>query len=257
MSGIFSRRELVHAQLTACRWASGKDDCSPETPVPPGRNEPGRDELLSGRVRLPVLLNIAGREVSIRPYSEGDEWVLVRTLGAPSQMVHLNGPESLEKIRDRHRRYVAMSAYPQAGCMYTIMVDPSPAGNVGYWEGEWRGQKVWETGWFVLPEFQGQGVATEATRLLVDVVTKLHGHSSLVATPSVNNHPSNTIPRKLGFALAGEAELEYPPGSSKVLRCNVWRLTLPATPRQPNQAEARAVANPTGDLDRGRRDRTL
>jgi len=33
-------------------------------------------------------------DVSVRPYAEGDLWLLERTLGDPSQMVHLNGPES-------------------------------------------------------------------------------------------------------------------------------------------------------------------
>ena len=107
-------------------------------------------------------------ELSIRPYAEGDMWVLDRTLGDPSQMVHLNGPESTEKLQKRHKKYVAMSADPHAGCMYTITMgsENAPVGNVGYWETEWDGQKGWETGWFVLPEFQGKGIATAAMRNL-------------------------------------------------------------------------------------------
>ena len=153
--------------------------------------------------------------------------MLERTLGDPNQMVHLNGPESAEKLRERHKKFLAMSADPRAGCMYTITIGKENAavGNVGYWETEWDGQKGWETGWFVLPEHQGKGIATAATEMLVNQVSK-HGRRFLFAYPSVHNHPSNAICRKLGFALVGETESEYPPASGKALRVNIWRLDM-------------------------------
>jgi RimJ/RimL family protein N-acetyltransferase len=168
-------------------------------------------------------------EVSIRPYAESDLWILERTLGDPEQMVHLNGPETMEKVRERHRRYVAMSADKRAGCMYTIMtgLEGAAAGNVGYWEAEWEGEKAWETGWFVLPEFQRKGIATGATRMLVNLVAKL-GRQYLLAYPSVDNLPSNAICREVGFVLTGQVESEYPPKSGRSLRVNVWRLDLSA-----------------------------
>jgi RimJ/RimL family protein N-acetyltransferase len=168
-------------------------------------------------------------EVSVRPYAEGDLWLLERTLGDPSQMVHLNGPESMEQIRKRHRKFLAMSADPHAGCQFTVLAGPvhSPAGNVAYWESEWKGQTGWEMGWFVLPEFQGRGVATAATRLIIDLVTKLPSHKFVLAFPSVDNHPSNAICRKLGFTLTERVSSEYPPGSKRSLQVNVWKLTLP------------------------------
>ena len=156
-------------------------------------------------------------------------WVLERTLGEPGQMAHLNGPESLETLRKRHAKFLALSFDPSAGCMFTITVGPgdTPAGNVGYWETEWAGERGWEVGWFVLPEFQGRGVATEATRTLLDRVAKL-GRRFIFAFPSVDNGPSNAICRKLGFALVGETESEYPPKSGKRLHVNIWRLDLKA-----------------------------
>jgi RimJ/RimL family protein N-acetyltransferase len=172
---------------------------------------------------------MAGIDVSLRPYAEGDMWVLEKTLGDPSQMVHLNGPESEEKLRERHKKFLAMSADSGAGCMYTITIGPEnvAVGNVGYWETEWDRQEGWETGWFVLPEFQGKGIATAGTRVLASRVAKL-GRSFLFAYPSVNNLPSNAICRKLGFILTGVTESEYPPKSGKTLRVNVWRLDLKA-----------------------------
>ena len=136
--------------------------------------------------------------VSIRPYAEGDLSLLERTLGDPNQMVYLNGPESLEKIRKRHNNFLAMSSDSHAGCQFSILAGPlhAPAGNVGYWETEWKGQNGWEMGWFVLPEFQGRGIATAATRLVLDLITKLQSHKFVFAFPSVDNNPSNAICRK-------------------------------------------------------------
>ena len=168
-------------------------------------------------------------DVSIRPYAEGDLWLLEKTLGNPDQMVHLNGPESTEHIQKRHKKFLAMSADPHAGCQFTILVGPlhAPAGNVGYWESAWKDKSGWEMGWFVLPEFQGRGIATAATKQVIDLITKLGSHGFVFAFPSVENNRSNAICRKLGFILTEQASSEYPPGSKLVLRCNIWMLTLP------------------------------
>ncbi len=172
---------------------------------------------------------MAGDEVSLRPYAEEDMSILERTLGDPNQMMHLNGPESVEKLQERHKKFLAMSADPRAGCMYTIVIGPEKvaAGHTGYWEREWEGQKGWETGWFVLPELQGKGIATAGMRKLVSHVAKLD-RRYLFAFPNVNNGPSNAICRKLGFTLTGETDFEYPDKSGKHLRVNVWRLDLKA-----------------------------
>lgn len=168
-------------------------------------------------------------QISIRPYAEGDMWVMEKTLGDPNQMVYLNGPEGAEKLRERHEKFLAMSADPGAGCMYTITMgtDNVPVGNVGYWETEWDGQAGWEMGWFVLPDHQRKGVATAATRMLVNHVARL-SRRYLFAYPSVDNSPSNAICRKLGFNLTGQTESEYPPRSGRFLRVNIWRLDLKA-----------------------------
>jgi len=168
-------------------------------------------------------------EVSIRPYAEGDLWLLERTLGEPSQMVHLNGAESAEKIRKRHSLFLRMSADPGAGCQFTILSGPlhAPAGNVGYWDSGWKGHTGWEMGWFELPEFQGRGIATSASRRVIGLITELRSHRFVFAFPSVENDPSNAICRKLGFTFVEEARSEYPPGSGLFLNCNIWMLTLP------------------------------
>jgi RimJ/RimL family protein N-acetyltransferase len=164
-------------------------------------------------------------DVDIRPWSDGDFPLLERLMGDPAMTDHLGGPETPEKIRERHERYCRISDSGK-GRMFAIVVGPQrvAAGSVGYWEREWRGQRVWETGWSVLPEFQGQGVATRATAAAVERARAEWKHRFIHAFPSVDNTPSNTICRKVGFSLQEEVEFEYPPGN--FMPCNDWRLDL-------------------------------
>ena len=164
-------------------------------------------------------------EVDIRPWSDGDLPLLERLLGDPAMTEHLGGPETPEKLRERHERYCRSSDAGKEN-MFVIVVGPgrTAAGSIGYWEKLWRGQPVWETGWSVLPEFQGQGVATRATAALVERARAEGKHRFMHAFPSVDNGPSNAICRKVGFTLQEEVEFEYPPGN--FMRCNDWRLDL-------------------------------
>jgi RimJ/RimL family protein N-acetyltransferase len=137
---------------------------------------------------------------------------------------HLGGPESEEKLAERQTRYAAMSD-PGSGAMFKIVDENGEAtGSVGYWEKEWRGGTVYETGWSVLPEHQGRGLAGAGTRLVIEEARAQRRHRWLHAFPSVDNAPSNAICRKLGFELLGAEEFEYPKGYW--MRCNDWRLDL-------------------------------
>jgi len=65
----------------------------------------------------------------------------------------LGGPEAPEKIPERQERYYRRSQ-TEVNLMFVIVVGPErvPAGSIGYWEHNWQGEVVWETGWSVLPE---------------------------------------------------------------------------------------------------------
>lgn len=132
---------------------------------------------------------------------------------------HVGGPESAEKIAERQARYQVPGSR-----QYRIVVDGEDAGWVGYWEREWLGEKVWETGWSVLPGFQGRGVASEATRKLIEIARTETTLRYVHAYPSVDNAPSNAICRKVGFELMGDYRFEYPKGN--IMRCNDWRYDL-------------------------------
>jgi hypothetical protein len=106
--------------------------------------------------------------VHLEPWADGDIPLLAKLTGDPAMMEHLGGPESPEKIADRQARYVADAGTDP---MFKIVDDATGegVGSVGYWEREWRGQQVYETGWSVLPAFQGLGVAGIRSVALVQV----------------------------------------------------------------------------------------
>ncbi|MFI1826189.1 GNAT family N-acetyltransferase [Streptomyces sp. NPDC020412] len=168
--------------------------------------------------------------VLIEPWSEGD-FDLLRATNAPGMMEHLGGPETEEKLLDRHRRYVALSAADAgAGRMYRIVVAATgeAAGTIGFWEqtSTSEGLPVYETGWGVLAEFQGRGMASRATALVVEAARAAGRHRYLFAYPKVENAASNAVCRKVGFELLGEVAMEYPPGHP--ITSNEWRLDLRA-----------------------------
>jgi RimJ/RimL family protein N-acetyltransferase len=164
-------------------------------------------------------------DVRLEPWGEGDLPLLEQLLGDPEMMEHLGGPESPEKLAERQGRFERL-ADSGAGRMFKIVDAPTgaPLGSVGYWDKTWRGEEVYEIGWFVLPAFQGRGIAGRGTGLAIDMARADGKHRFLHAFPSVRNAPSNAICRKLGFTLLGEMEFEYPPGS--FMQCNDWRLDL-------------------------------
>jgi RimJ/RimL family protein N-acetyltransferase len=161
--------------------------------------------------------------VHLRPWREADLSLLEALLGDPTMMRHLGGPESDEKIAERHARYLTGA---DADSQFRIVDDATgeAVGWVGYWERAWRDQEVYEIGWSVLPAFQGRDIAAAATAQAI-AMARAHGeHRFVHAFPSVDNAPSNAVCRKTGFVLLGDYEFEYPPGS--FMRCNDWRLDL-------------------------------
>jgi RimJ/RimL family protein N-acetyltransferase len=162
-------------------------------------------------------------KVRLEPWGAGDLPLLEQLLGDPAMTEHLGGPESPEQLFKRQKRY----ELPETPMFKIVDEDTGEAvGSIGYWEREWRDEQVYETGWSVLPAFQGRGIASEATAQVAALAAAEGTHRYLHAFPSVDNAPSNAICRKVGFTLLGEYEFEYPKGN--FMRCNDWRLDLNA-----------------------------
>jgi RimJ/RimL family protein N-acetyltransferase len=162
--------------------------------------------------------------VDIRPWSESDFPLLERLLGDPAMTEHIGGPESPDKIRERHRGYCDCHTNNEPQFVILIGPERAAAGWIGYWGREWQGKSVLETGWLVLPEFQGKGIATNATRLIVEVARTRGKTRFMHAYPSVDNIPSNIICQKAGFKLQGAVSFEYP--KDHLMQCNDWCLDL-------------------------------
>lgn len=162
-------------------------------------------------------------DVTLHPWSEEDLWLELRA-NTPAMKEHLGGIESEETIRDRHRRFLDLPVLG-TGWMFRVALPDAPGvGSVGYWEREWRGERVYEMGWHVLSEYQGRGLASTAVRLAA-AHAATHGRRRWAhAYPKLANGPSNGVCRKAGFTLLGECDFEYPKGNP--IRCNDWRLSL-------------------------------
>ncbi|MCM3268072.1 GNAT family N-acetyltransferase [Paenibacillus elgii] len=166
-------------------------------------------------------------QVRIEPWAEADLDLLYR-LNTPEMLEHLGGPETEEQLLVRHKRYVEIGR-KGTGRMFGIFLQPSleAVGNIGYWERNWQGETVYETGWGVLPAYQGKGIAAMAATAAIASAKNERKHRYMHAFPSVDNPASNAICRKLGFQFVAECSFEYPPGS--IMRCNDWRLDLDAS----------------------------
>ncbi|MFI5759100.1 GNAT family N-acetyltransferase [Streptomyces sp. NPDC051569] len=187
-------------------------------------------------------MNTEAPPVRIEPWSE-DDLDLLRASNAPELMTHLGGPETEEQLLTRHRRYVGLSADRTGkGRIFRIVLlpDGEPVGTIGFWEQTWQGEQLYETGWGVLTEFQGRGIAAAAAAAVVEQARTERMHRYLHAFPSVDNPASNALCRKAGFSLQGPRLFEYPPGH--LMQCNNWRLDLTAS--SPTPALSRPAAGP-------------
>lgn len=160
-------------------------------------------------------------DVTLRPWSEDDLPLLQQLLGDPDMMTHLGGPETPEQIQKRHQRYLQL---PETDHMFVILSGSEAAGSIGYWQKSWRERFVYEMGWFVLPAYQGQGIATKAGEVILALARDERRYQFMHAFPAIDNPASNAICRKLGFWLMEECQFEYPPGN--LLTVNDWRLDL-------------------------------
>ncbi|TDD96661.1 GNAT family N-acetyltransferase, partial [Actinomadura rubrisoli] len=161
--------------------------------------------------------------VRIEPWDECG-LALLRRVNVPEMKEHLGGPESEEQVLARHRRYLRGDS--MGGQMYRVVALPEgePIGTVGFWGRLWRDEPIYESGWSVLPEFQGRGLAVAAVREVVAAARARGGRRYLHAFPSVDNPASNAVCRKAGFAFVSECEFEFPAG--RLMRSNDWRLLL-------------------------------
>jgi RimJ/RimL family protein N-acetyltransferase len=159
--------------------------------------------------------------VELQAYGDADLPLTQALEGDPAVMRHLGGPSTPAEIEDAHRRRVADPWW------FKIVPDPGgpAAGTIGLWETRHGDETVHETGWMVLPAFQGRGIASAALALLLERAAAEPRFTSIHAFPGVENAPSNALCRRFGFTLLGEEEFTY---RGSRLRCHHW--ARPARP---------------------------
>ncbi|MCW2503255.1 MAG: acetyltransferase, ribosomal protein N-acetylase [Actinomycetia bacterium] len=180
---------------------------------PPGHPRP---DHRAGRLNaVPAL-----PRVRLDGYGE-DDLDLERRLNEPEMRAFLSPSESDEKVVARHRKYLGL-AVERVGQMFRItsLTTGDVVGSIGYWEREWQGETVYETGWGILPEFWGHGYASAAAVAVVAAAAARGTHLSIHAYPKIAHAASNAVCRKAGFTLLGECDFEYPKGTQ--IRCNDW-----------------------------------
>ena len=169
--------------------------------------------------------------VRLEPWGEGDLGLVEQLFGDPRMMQHLGGAQPAAQNRQRLLRYAA----PDSGTFKIVDLDSGDGvGFVGFWALEWQGEHVLETGWSVIPAFQGRGIATAAAELVVDLARASERPDdvhALHAFPAVENIASNALCQRLGFTFLKATVFGDPPRPR--LHCNDWRLDLDADPHPP------------------------
>lgn len=165
-------------------------------------------------------------------YTDGDLALTEALETDPLVMSELGGPIDRSCIPEIHRRRLGDPWW-----FKIALVPQGPAvGTIGIWEKVLNETTIHETGWLVLPAFQGRGGATAALGLLIDRVRAEPRFESMHAFPAVTNVPSNALCRRFHFELVGQRDFAY---AGTDLRCNHWALATPvlanSTQRSPDQ----------------------
>jgi RimJ/RimL family protein N-acetyltransferase len=159
-------------------------------------------------------------EIHLAPWTP-EAFAVLRALNVPEAMEFLGGPESEETLLDRQQRYLSGST----GTMFQVVLENGEAvGNVGYWERDWDGEPVYETGYGIVPAYWHRGLATGALRLVAGRAARDGDRRWLHAFPEVEHTASNGVARRAGFELLGPVDFEYPKGHWSP--SNDWRLDL-------------------------------
>jgi len=159
----------------------------------------------------------------LRLYADEDQWLTEAMECDPVVMAHLGGALSPADIPPIHARRLV---HPADDVGYFVIIPDEatgPVGTVGVWTIEAPGEVRYETGWMLLPAFQGRGIGSQALAMVLDRAKADSRVHTVHAFPNVENPASNGICRKFGFELLGERDGEY---AGRQFRTNHWRLDL-------------------------------
>jgi RimJ/RimL family protein N-acetyltransferase len=160
--------------------------------------------------------------VRLRDVELGDVSAYVQMRCDPFMMAELGGPLPREGIEAKVARDVQQASADAAWIKMIIPDGSGPevvAGTVALWSHDDSGTPMSEIGWMVRPEFQGQGIAKSAVRMLLALARDQDRWGLVHAFPAVTNAPSNGVCRSVGFRLVEETEVTF---ADRLFRTNHW-----------------------------------
>ena len=146
--------------------------------------------------------------MELRDVELGDVDAYVRMRCDPEMMADLGGPLPREGIAAKLATDVRKTAADEYWVSMIVPDETEPesvAGTVSlssHEDGDEAGLS--ETGWMVLPEHQGQGLAKLAVRALLERARDDGRWGIVHAFPGVGNAASNALCGSVGFTLVGE-----------------------------------------------------
>lgn len=172
-----------------------------------------------------TVLVESGRLLVRRPEAS-DEPLLEQVFCDPAMMRFLGGAWTRAKVRAALEEWHAEWGVDNRWSGVLVQKDSQHAiGTAGCTQDTITGEPGLELSWFVLPEHQGQGFATEISRELLRFAFGHLGVERMVAETHPENPASNGVLERLGFECLGERRHAYdylPRFHTQVL----WQLTL-------------------------------
>jgi RimJ/RimL family protein N-acetyltransferase len=161
---------------------------------------------------LPLPDGVASDRLVVRRYRPGDGAAFFAGL-APHRdelMRWMTWPQNHQQVADSEsyaRRMHAQFALRQAMAMGVFAPGGEFLGGSGFHAPDWKTPKA-EIGYFLLPPARGQGLATEAVKLLVHYAFDHMGVNRVWATCDAGNAGSANVLRRAGVPEEGRLRAE-------------------------------------------------
>ena len=195
------------------------------------------EEERQGRGPVPVRdVLVESDRLLVRRPEDGDGPALERVFCDPAMMRYLGGVWTAEQVAETFREW--RDDWGVDGRWSGVLVRRDTQESVGTAGLTWDtipGEPGFELSWFVVPELQGRGFATEISRELLRFAFDELGAERVVVETHPDNPASNRVVEKLGFECLGERRHGYdnlPGFETQVL----WALTREDTQGQAARA---------------------
>lgn len=150
-----------------------------------------------------------------RRIEDSDLPLMVRLFSDPAMMHFMCDPWSEEMIQETLQEW--HDEWDGDSCWYGVMMNRSThesIGIAGFSKDTLEGESGLEMAWFVLPEHQNLGYATEFTCAMLQFGFEVLRQERVVAETHPENPGSNRVLQKLGFEKLGirHHQYDYLPG---------------------------------------------